>query len=555
MDNQQMRAGRLLKQANQLKRKGKLDQAIALYRQAFEINPNFAWAYHNLGDALAKKDSWDEASSFYQKAVKINPNLASSFIMLGKTLVKQKLLDQAISCFQKAIDINCSYYKIYDYLGDIWFEKQNWRLAIECFQKSIEQQPNSYWAYYHLAKALSKQEKFQEAEKYYREAHKLNPRLFLGFNFTTNSFNEQVIPCQIEILESLPYSSEDTRERILGFALDRPQTGEKISSYGLILEGWVVGHNFDVVALEVVDKDSIVIRQSPINVGRSDIAKLYQNPVAEKSGFRMIVDMSVLSESSELGLRTVHSDQKRVLFQLIKYKVNKFHQMVNVNSLTSLANYYKSDKGNSILNSHHYTRIYETELSIFRKKNIAILEIGIQHLDYQNQGLKEHIKAPSLKMWSKYFPEALVIGFDKENFSFVKEERIRIYQGDQGDREDLEKLAQDFPNGFDIIIDDGSHASHHQQTSLAVLFKYLKVGGVYVIEDLHSQPSNIELPGYLKTRDFLKCLYQKKQVFSLSMSDEELLYLANHVKSINFYDSLSTIDNFPSEAIAFIWKK
>ena len=371
-----MSAGRLLKQANQLKRKGKLDEAIALYHQVIEINPNFAWAYHNLGDALAKKDSWDEASSFYQKAVKINPNLASSFIMLGKTLVKQKLLDQAISCFQKAIDINCSYYKIYDYLGDIWFEKQNWGLAIECFQKSIKQQPNSYWAYYRLAETYSKQEKFQEAAKYYRKAHQLNPTLF-DFDGKSNSFNEEITPCEIEVLESLPYSSENTRERLLGFALDRPQTGEKMRSYALILEGWVVGHNFDVVALEVVDKDSIVIRQSPINVGRSDIAKLYQNPVAEKSGFRMIVDMSVLSESSELGLRTVHSDQKRVLFQLIKYKVNKFHQMVNVNSLTSLANYYKSDKGNLILNSHHYTRIYETELSIFREKNIAILEIGI----------------------------------------------------------------------------------------------------------------------------------------------------------------------------------
>ena len=549
-----MSAGRLLKQANQLKRMGRLDEAIALYHQAIEINPNFAWAYHNLGDALAKKDSWDEASSFYQKAVKINPNLASSFIMLGKTLVKQELLDQAISCFQKAIDINCSYYQIYDYLGDIWFKKQNWGLAVECFQKSIERQPNSYWAYYHLGKALSKQENFQEAEKYYREAHKLNPGLFSGFNFTPNSFNEQVIPYQIEILESLPYSSEDTRERILGFALDRPQTDEKISSYGLILEGWVVGHNFDVMAIEVVNKDSIVIHQIPINVGRNDIAKLYQNPSAEKSGFRMIVDMSVLSENSELGLRSVHSDQKRVLFQLIKYKVNKFHQMVNVNSLTSLANYYKSDKGNLILNSHHYTRIYEQELSVFKDRSILILEIGLQHFAYQNQGLKEQIKTPSLKMWSKYFPEALVIGFDKEDFLFAKEKKISIYRGDQGDREDLEKLAQEFPNGFDIIIDDGSHASHHQQTSLAVLFKYLKVGGVYVIEDLHSQPSNIELPNHLKTRDLLKCLIQKKQVSCLSMSDEEVLYLQSHVKSINFYDSLSVVDNCPSEAIAFIWK-
>ena len=40
MGNEVMSVGRLLKQANQLKRMGKLDEAIALYRQAIEINPN-----------------------------------------------------------------------------------------------------------------------------------------------------------------------------------------------------------------------------------------------------------------------------------------------------------------------------------------------------------------------------------------------------------------------------------------------------------------------------------------------------------------------------------
>ncbi len=59
MDNQQMSAGRLLKQANQLKRMGKLDEAIALYHQVIEINPNFAWAYNNLGDTLVKRGNLD----------------------------------------------------------------------------------------------------------------------------------------------------------------------------------------------------------------------------------------------------------------------------------------------------------------------------------------------------------------------------------------------------------------------------------------------------------------------------------------------------------------
>ncbi|WRH67457.1 MAG: tetratricopeptide repeat protein [Planktothrix sp. GU0601_MAG3] len=72
MGNKVMSAGRLLKQANQLKRKGKLDEAIALYHQAIEINPHFAWTYSELGDALVEHGRVDDASIAYQSAIDIN---------------------------------------------------------------------------------------------------------------------------------------------------------------------------------------------------------------------------------------------------------------------------------------------------------------------------------------------------------------------------------------------------------------------------------------------------------------------------------------------------
>lgn len=38
--------GQLLKQANELKRAGRLDEAIAFYYQVIESYPNFAWTYY-----------------------------------------------------------------------------------------------------------------------------------------------------------------------------------------------------------------------------------------------------------------------------------------------------------------------------------------------------------------------------------------------------------------------------------------------------------------------------------------------------------------------------
>lgn len=67
-----MSAGQLLRQANQLKRGGKLEEAITLYHQVIEITPNFAWTYYELGDALAKNSQHDEATIAYKRATDIN---------------------------------------------------------------------------------------------------------------------------------------------------------------------------------------------------------------------------------------------------------------------------------------------------------------------------------------------------------------------------------------------------------------------------------------------------------------------------------------------------
>jgi hypothetical protein len=40
--------------------------------------------------------------------------------------------------------------------------------------------------------------------------------------------------------------------------------------------------------------------------------------------------------------------------------------------------------------------------------------------------------------------------------------------------------------GVDIVLDDGSHVARHQRASFEVLFPLLEVGGLYVVEDLHT---------------------------------------------------------------------
>ena len=165
--------------------------------------------------------------------------------------------------------------------------------------------------------------------------------------------------------------------------------------------------------------------------------------------------------------------------------------------LTRLAAKHKTDKGVTVFPFMAYTIHYDRLFRSFRDRSINILEVGL--------GPRELSTCPSLKMWGEYFPKATIYGFDIQDFSDVNLPKTHILQGDQGRPSDLLKIVDHCAN-FDIIIEDGSHASFHQQVTLKTLFPYLADGGLYVIEDLLFQPPKLEedLPATKKTRELLK---------------------------------------------------
>ncbi|MEB3341627.1 tetratricopeptide repeat protein [Okeania sp.] len=81
-----MSASDLLKQANKLKREGRLDEAIALYNQAIELNPHFSWIYYYLGECLEKTGYLEAAAQNYLQATELNKNSAFMQYKYGKVI-------------------------------------------------------------------------------------------------------------------------------------------------------------------------------------------------------------------------------------------------------------------------------------------------------------------------------------------------------------------------------------------------------------------------------------------------------------------------------------
>lgn len=226
-----------------------------------------------------------------------------------------------------------------------------------------------------------------------------------------------------------------------------------------------------------------------------------------------------------------------------------------MDELTSLANKYASDKGTIAPTlGHHgprlnFTPVYSKYFEPIRNENIKILEIGVG-------------SGPSLKIWYDYFPNAKIYAIDISSQISHNNDRVKTYIGDQSKREDLLKVIEEIGE-VDLIIDDGSHVISHQQISLGFLFNYLKEGGQYWIEDLHTSDSEVwqgkNLYGYdmsfkegESTVQVIEQFIKSKKFNSPFLSDEENLYLTKNIKNIEVFDLPKTF--YGINKLAFIQK-
>jgi hypothetical protein len=136
--------------------------------------------------------------------------------------------------------------------------------------------------------------------------------------------------------------------------------------------------------------------------------------------------------------------------------------------------YFEHNDGRLMDKWMHYFPIYEQALRRFRGRSITMLEIGVSH-------------GGSLQMWRHYLGRrSTIVGIDiNPRVAVLAGPGIEIHVGDQSDPAFLRELGEQY-GPFDIVLDDGSHQPLHQIASVEHLWPYLADGGVYIVEDLHS---------------------------------------------------------------------
>jgi len=136
-------AWNLFQQAYEAQMKGRLEEAVQLYKQSLETFPT-AEAYTFLGWTYSFMGQLSEAIEECQRAITLDPDFGNPYNDIGAYLIELNQLDEAITWFEKAIQAKRYESPAFPHmnLGRIYERKGQWDEAIESYKQAVTLNPD-----------------------------------------------------------------------------------------------------------------------------------------------------------------------------------------------------------------------------------------------------------------------------------------------------------------------------------------------------------------------------------------------------------------------------
>ncbi|AXF19218.1 glycosyltransferase [Burkholderia pyrrocinia] len=139
---------------NMLRECGRLDDAIAHYRRAVAMRPDYPEAHNNLGNALRDARDPAEAMASCSRAIELRPGYAEAYNNLGNVLQDLGELDAAAASYSKAIAFHPAYAEANSNLGNVLRAQEKHADAIAHYRRALELNPALRVAHRGLGAAL-----------------------------------------------------------------------------------------------------------------------------------------------------------------------------------------------------------------------------------------------------------------------------------------------------------------------------------------------------------------------------------------------------------------
>jgi len=206
---------------------------------------------------------------------------------------------------------------------------------------------------------------------------------------------------------------------------------------------------------------------------------------------------------------------------------------MELNNGSVLLDFFENHPHRMIHKWMHYFEIYERHFAKFRGEPMSMLEFGVLH-------------GGSLQMWKYYFgKQAQIYGADiNPRCAELAEEQIEILLADQEDCESLRAICRRLPP-LDIILDDGGHTMKQQVITFEETWNQLKLGGIYLCEDLHTSywpafGGGLRLPHTFV--EYTKRLIDQLNAWYSQDARHQVEQYTRSIFAVHYYDSIVVIE-------------
>ena len=209
--------------------------------------------------------------------------------------------------------------------------------------------------------------------------------------------------------------------------------------------------------------------------------------------------------------------------------------------LNFLCEFFNSDKGENFINqyaqpskreskkiiAHGYAKIYEKYLKDNKDGILNIIELGSF---YGNASAAFFF----------YFKNAQIYSADiNPDMYLYSSKRLENFFTDTSSRSSIEKNILNKNIKFDLIIEDASHMLKDQIISLFILFKTLKSGGLFIVEEIDFPEKREDMridQDFPDLKTILKKIMNKENFNSKYINENEKFFFLDNVETIEFYN-------------------
>jgi len=267
-------------------RKQDNETAVALFRKALELDPNYALACAGLGDAYAQRfarfgmgRSWvDSAIEVSKKAISLDGNSAEGYKALGTAYIYEGQREKALEVLQKAIEFNPNFYPAMNNVGTIYVDAGELDKAILWFEKSAAIDPTSVFARTMMAETYRKLGEIDKSEQILKRALELQPDFVDGLYYLCLVYFIQGRFEEIGNLLQSAVSSNPDNPRVLegaGMTMGFLRDFSTAREYYLRSRDANTSFETDVLAVSGIGLGHILMRE-----GRRDEAEEFLNQAA-----------------------------------------------------------------------------------------------------------------------------------------------------------------------------------------------------------------------------------------------------------------------------------